>query len=103
MRQEFRDSGKAIAGGVQREFVNGAGDDGVDLTGEREPGGGLDALRGRPSRLELGRRAAPILPPADNPHIRVKRLAQCFPHYFRTDASRVADGHRQAWPGRSHG
>jgi len=32
MREEFRDARKAIAGGVQRQLVDGPGDDGVGFT-----------------------------------------------------------------------
>ena len=102
MGEEFRYPGKAIAGGVQRQFVDRSGDDGVGFTGERESRRGLDILCGRPTRLDVARRPSrsAVLPAADDADICVERLPQRFAHHFGTDPSRVAHGHRETRPGR---
>ena len=94
--ENLRDARKAITCGVQRRFVHGACDDGIDLTTQREAGRGLDALRRDATGFDVTRRA--ILPPpaADDPDVRIERLAQRLADDFRPDPARISDGDSDA-------
>ena len=94
VREKLRDARKAIARRVERRLVDRSGDDRLHLAAQGKPSRGFDALRRDATGFDVARHT--VLPAADDPDVRVERLAQCLADDLRPNPARIADGDSEA-------